>query len=69
MVSVMGSHPYIVHLDAVASLAAGYGDTAMAIAYLHDRAERKALTYTKLATASGIEELDRRCPVTLKSRI
>ena len=34
-----GTHPYHVHLDAVAELAREYGDTALVVAYLHDVVE------------------------------
>jgi (p)ppGpp synthase/HD superfamily hydrolase len=34
-----GVHPYSVHLDAVASIARKYGETAEVVAYLHDVVE------------------------------
>ena len=34
-----GSHPYLVHLDAVAKIARPFGETAEVIAYLHDVVE------------------------------
>lgn len=34
-----GTEPYVVHLDAVAAIAAAYGETVTIIAYLHDVVE------------------------------
>jgi guanosine-3',5'-bis(diphosphate) 3'-pyrophosphohydrolase len=34
-----GDHPYSYHLDAVAAIAAPYGETAAVVAYLHDTVE------------------------------
>jgi (p)ppGpp synthase/HD superfamily hydrolase len=39
-----GDQPYVVHLDAVAKLAAPYGEDAQTVAYLHDAVEDTAVT-------------------------
>lgn len=46
-----GQHPYVHHLDAVASIAEPFGETAVVAAYLHDTVEDTA------ATKQQIDEL------------
>lgn len=48
-----GAQPYSVHLDAVAKLAAPFGETAQAIAYLHDVVEDTAVTETQVRQRYG----------------
>jgi hypothetical protein len=48
-----GSHPYHVHLDAVAHLARPYGEQAQAIAYLHDVAEDTEVGIGAITEAFG----------------
>lgn len=48
-----GEHPYIVHLDAVAELVQGYGETAAVIAYLHDVVEDTDVTLSEISKKFG----------------
>lgn len=48
-----GSHPYSVHLDAVAELAKEYGETAQVVAYLHDVLEDTPVELGAIAEAFG----------------
>lgn len=48
-----GDHPYSHHLDAVAALAAPYGEDAVTIAYLHDTAEDTEATIEQIEQAFG----------------
>lgn len=48
-----GSHPYIVHLDAVAELVQQYGKTAVVIAYLHDVVEDTPVSLGEIENAFG----------------
>ncbi|MEY4560738.1 MAG: hypothetical protein RLZZ618_15 [Pseudomonadota bacterium] len=48
-----GDRPYSFHLDAVAALAAPYGDEAAAIAYLHDTAEDTPITLADIEAQFG----------------
>ena len=48
-----GKHPYAVHLDTVAEIAAKYGDTAITIAYLHDVVEDTFITSAEIEKVFG----------------
>jgi (p)ppGpp synthase/HD superfamily hydrolase len=48
-----GLHPYSFHLEAVASLAAAYGEDAVVIAYLHDTVEDTDATVEQIRTIFG----------------
>jgi (p)ppGpp synthase/HD superfamily hydrolase len=48
-----GDHPYSVHLDAVAALAAPYGEEAVVVAYLHDTAEDTDTTIAEIESSFG----------------
>jgi guanosine-3',5'-bis(diphosphate) 3'-pyrophosphohydrolase len=48
-----GDHPYSFHLDAVAKLAAPYGEEAVVIAYLHDTAEDTQATIAEIEGKFG----------------
>lgn len=48
-----GTHPYSFHLDAVASIAKKYGETAEAIAYLHDVVEDAEVTLKEIENNFG----------------
>lgn len=48
-----GKQPYVVHLDAVAALAAPYGEMARIVAYLHDVAEDTSVTIQEIGQAFG----------------
>lgn len=48
-----GRHPYYVHLDAVAKIAAGYGETAEIIAYLHDVVEDTNVVLSEIEDKFG----------------
>lgn len=48
-----GSHPYHVHLDAVAELARKYGEEAQVLAYLHDVVEDTPVELGAIAEAFG----------------
>ncbi len=48
-----GSHPYSVHLDAVAELAEEYGEEAQVVAYLHDVVEDTPVGLDAIADAFG----------------
>ncbi len=48
-----GSHPYSVHLDAVAKIARPYGKTAEVIAYLHDVVEDTGVTVEEIEAQFG----------------
>lgn len=48
-----GEKPYSFHLDAVASLAAPYGEEAVLIAYLHDTVEDTAATVKDIENIFG----------------
>lgn len=48
-----GDHPYAVHLDAVAELAAPYGEEAVVVAYLHDTAEDTTATIAEIESKFG----------------
>jgi guanosine-3',5'-bis(diphosphate) 3'-pyrophosphohydrolase len=48
-----GDKPYSYHLDAVASLAASYGEEAVVIAYLHDAAEDTQATIAEIEGKFG----------------
>jgi len=48
-----GAHPYSVHLDAVASIAKKYGETAEAVAYLHDVVEDTEITHEEIEKQFG----------------
>lgn len=48
-----GNDPYVVHLDAVASLVRDYGDTAVTVAYLHDIVEDTCTTVSEIRAAYG----------------
>jgi (p)ppGpp synthase/HD superfamily hydrolase len=48
-----GSHPYSVHLDAVAKIARPFGETAEIIAYLHDVVEDTEVTVEEVEAQFG----------------
>jgi hypothetical protein len=48
-----GGRPYSFHLDAVAELAAPYGEDAVVIAYLHDTAEDTPVTLAEIESKFG----------------
>jgi (p)ppGpp synthase/HD superfamily hydrolase len=48
-----GDQPYSVHLDAVAALAAPYGNDAVVVAYLHDAVEDTPTTPQQIETEFG----------------
>lgn len=48
-----GEHPYVHHLDAVAALAAPYGEEAGVVAYLHDTVEDTSATLDDIAARFG----------------
>lgn len=48
-----GDRPYSFHLDAVAALAASYGEEAVVIAYLHDTAEDTQITIAEIEGKFG----------------
>lgn len=48
-----GSHPYSVHLDAVAELVREHGDEAQIVAYLHDVVEDTPVGLGEIAQAFG----------------
>jgi (p)ppGpp synthase/HD superfamily hydrolase len=48
-----GSHPYSVHLDAVAKIARPFGETAETIAYLHDVVEDTEVTLEEVKAQFG----------------
>ena len=48
-----GTRPYAFHLDAVADLAAAYGEDARAIAYLHDVVEDTAVSVPDIEAIFG----------------
>ena len=53
-----GDHPYMVHLEAVALMAAPYGPQAQIAAYLHDTVEDCDVTVRDIAEAFGQEMAD-----------
>ncbi len=53
-----GEHPYVHHLDAVAELAAPYGEEAVVLAYLHDTVEDTEATLADVAAAFGADTAD-----------
>ncbi len=48
-----GVHPYSVHLDAVASIASAYGESAEVVAYLHDVVEDTQVSTADIETIFG----------------
>ena len=48
-----GDHPYSFHLDAVAALAAPYGEEAVVVAYLDDTAEDTQTTIAEIESNFG----------------
>ncbi|MEK8030523.1 HD domain-containing protein [Ideonella sp. DXS29W] len=48
-----GSHPYVVHLEAVAAIAAPFGETAQVVAYLHDTVEDTAVSLDEVHAQFG----------------
>jgi (p)ppGpp synthase/HD superfamily hydrolase len=48
-----GDHPYSFHLDAVAALAASYGEEAVVVAYLHDTVEDTQVTIEEITGKFG----------------
>ena len=48
-----GDRPYSFHLDAVAALAAPYGEEAVVVAYLHDTAEDTEATIAEIEDKFG----------------
>ena len=48
-----GTHPYSFHLDAVALIAKKYGETAEAVAYLHDVVEDTEVTLEEIENKFG----------------
>ena len=48
-----GSHPYSVHLDAVAKIARPFGETAEVIAYLHDVVEDTEISTKEVEAQFG----------------
>jgi len=48
-----GEYPYSFHLDAVAELVEAYGETAQAVAYLHDVVEDTPTTLAEIETHFG----------------
>jgi (p)ppGpp synthase/HD superfamily hydrolase len=48
-----GERPYSVHLDAVAELAAPFGETAQVVGYLHDTVEDTAVTLDEVRERFG----------------
>lgn len=48
-----GTHPYHIHLDAVAELAREYGETAQVVAYLHDVVEDTSMELSAIETRFG----------------
>jgi (p)ppGpp synthase/HD superfamily hydrolase len=48
-----GSHPYQVHLDAVAELVRAHGEEAQAVAYLHDVVEDTPVTIGTIVEVFG----------------
>lgn len=48
-----GERPYAFHLDAVAAIAAPYGDVAQTVAYLHDVVEDTAVTLDEVRALFG----------------
>lgn len=48
-----GNHPYVVHLDAVAAIAANYGETAQTVAYLHDVVEDTPVSLAEVRAHFG----------------
>ena len=48
-----GIHPYSVHLDAVAKIARPFGETAVAIAYLHDVVEDTEVSTKEVESEFG----------------
>lgn len=48
-----GEQPYAVHLDAVAEIAAPFGETAQVVAYLHDAVEDTAATIDDVRARFG----------------
>jgi (p)ppGpp synthase/HD superfamily hydrolase len=53
-----GQHPYSVHLDAVAGIAAPFGDTAQIVAYLHDTVEDTTVTLEQIRERFGAAVAD-----------
>jgi guanosine-3',5'-bis(diphosphate) 3'-pyrophosphohydrolase len=53
-----GDHPYSFHLDAVAALAAPYGEEATVVAYLHDTAEDTPTTIAEIESKFGPKVAD-----------
>jgi guanosine-3',5'-bis(diphosphate) 3'-pyrophosphohydrolase len=49
-----GTHPYSLHLDAVASIAKTYGEIAEAVAYLHDVVEDTEVTLQEVENNFGL---------------
>lgn len=50
-----GLHPYTYHLDAVAQIAAPFGETAVVTAYLHDTVEDTPATLAEIETLFGAD--------------
>jgi len=48
-----GEHPYVHHLDAVASIAGSFGEAAVVAAYLHDTVEDTSATLAEVADRFG----------------
>lgn len=48
-----GNHPYVVHQDAVAAIAANYGETAQTVAYLHDVVEDTPVSLAEVRAHFG----------------
>ena len=48
-----GQHPYVYHLDAVASLLQPFGEEAQIVGYLHDVLEDTHVTFDELCTQFG----------------
>lgn len=48
-----GERPYVFHLDAVAGIAAAYGEDAVTLAYLHDVVEDTAVTVEEVERLFG----------------
>jgi len=53
-----GTHPYSVHLDAVAGLAGDYGETAQIVAYLHDVLEDTPVELREIEDKFGKQVAD-----------
>ena len=49
-----GDHPYSFHLDAVASIARKYGETAETVAYLHDVVEDTKIGLDEIENQFGV---------------